>query len=99
MGTIIRLLLVDDHTIVRAGLKAIIEMDGRYKVIGEAENGNHAIHLSKQLQPDLVVMDIGMPFLNGLEAARQILRFSPQMKILFLCDHMELTEIDLAVRL
>jgi len=68
----IRILLVDDHTILRAGLRALLEMESDMTVVGEAEDGRTAVELTRQLKPDLVVMDIVMPLLNGIEATRQI---------------------------
>src|SRR5258707_14849753 len=73
----IRVLLVDDHKIVREGLHALLEFEPSITVIGEAETGRQSINLAKDLQPDVVVMDIAMPQLNGLEATRQILREAP----------------------
>lgn len=68
----IRILLVDDHTILRAGLRALLERESDMTIVGEAEDGRSAVELTRQLKPDLVVMDIVMPLLNGIEATRQI---------------------------
>ena len=83
----IAILLADDHEIIRNGLRSLIEKEGGLKVIGEAENGRTAIHLARELKPDVVVMDIGMPDLNGIEATRQITSEVPGVKVLALSMH------------
>jgi len=83
----ITILLADDHEIIRNGLRSLIEKEGGLKVIGEAENGRTAIHLARELKPDVVVMDIGMPDLNGIEATRQITSEVPGVKVLALSMH------------
>ncbi len=83
----ITVLLVDDHTVVREGLRLLIESDPDVKVVGEAANGRDAISLTKKLAPDVVVMDVAMPVLNGLEATRQIMRDMPQCKVLVLSTY------------
>lgn len=80
----IRLLLADDHTILRAGLRALLESEPDMCVIGEAEDGRVAVKLCSELEPDIVLMDIAMPLLNGLEATRQIKHRCPGVKILIL---------------
>lgn len=80
----IRILLVDDHTILRDGLRALLESEPDLKVIGEAEDGRQAVTLACQQEPDVVLMDISMPLLNGLEATRQIKRQCPNVKVLIL---------------
>ena len=84
----ITVLLAEDHTVVREGLRALLDIAGGFKVVGEAGNGLQAIELAQSLHPDVVVMDIAMPRLNGLEAARRILQDgeSPP-KILILSAH------------
>ena len=84
MGPPIRILLADDHTIVRQGLARLLEDHAEFKVIGEAVNGNMAIEKSLSLKPDVVIMDIAMPLLNGIEAARRIRRQLPKIKIIIL---------------
>ncbi|HZF02135.1 MAG TPA: response regulator transcription factor, partial [Methylomirabilota bacterium] len=69
----IRVLLADDHTVVRQGLKVLLEAEPDIVVVGEANTGREAVQLTKKLLPEVVVMDIAMPNLNGLEATRQIL--------------------------
>ena len=83
MGNI-KVLLADDHTIVRKGLCSLLEEEEGIEVIGEAEDGREAIKLVEKLHPDIVVMDIAMPGLNGLEATRQLRRLYPEIKILIL---------------
>ena len=86
MGNI-KVLLADDHTIVRKGLCSLLEGEADIEVIGEAENGREAIKLAEKLHPDIVVMDISMPGLNGLEATRQLKKHLPEIKILILTMH------------
>src|SRR5438128_1045028 len=83
----ITVLLADDHTVVRQGLRALLETEEDMTVAGEAENGRQAVQMAKRLQPDVVVMDIAMPSLNGLEATRQISRESPKSKVLILSSY------------
>ncbi len=83
----IRVLLADDHTILRNGIRSLLEDEHDMEVVGEAEDGRAAVSLACQLQPDLVIMDIAMPLLNGLEATRQIKREVPQVKVLILTMH------------
>jgi DNA-binding NarL/FixJ family response regulator len=80
----ITVLLAEDHTIVRQGLKKLLEAEGDIEVIGEAESGRQAVELAKKLRPAVVVMDIAMPLLNGLEATRRILKAVPGAKVLIL---------------
>ena len=83
----ITILLAEDHTIVREGLRKLLELEGDFEVVGEAENGRQAVALVKQLRPAVVVMDIAMPLLNGLEATREILEVFPSTRILILTAH------------
>ncbi len=83
----ISVLLAEDHTVVREGLRTLLEGDGDIKVIGEAETGHQAVHLARRLRPAVVVMDLAMPVLNGLEATRQILKALPGAKVLILSAH------------
>lgn len=83
----ISVLLVDDHTVVRQGLKALLRPEEDIEVIGEAENGRVAVQMARKTPPDVVVMDVAMPLLNGLEATRQILKSAPNTKILVLTSY------------
>jgi DNA-binding NarL/FixJ family response regulator len=83
----ISVLLAEDHTIVRQGLRLLVEADGDMEIIGEARTGREALRLTHELRPDVIVMDIAMPLLNGLEATRQILKAFPGTKILILSAH------------
>jgi DNA-binding NarL/FixJ family response regulator len=83
----IKLFLADDHTILRAGIRALLENEPDMLVIGEAEDGRSAVKLACQLLPDVVLMDIAMPLLSGLEATRQIRHDCPQVKVLILTMH------------
>jgi DNA-binding NarL/FixJ family response regulator len=82
-----KVILADDHHIVRQGLKSLIEKQADMVVVGEADNGHVAVQLTKELHPEVVVMDIGMPRLNGIEATRQILADHPEIKIIGLSMH------------
>ena len=77
-------LLVDDHKILRDGIKAILRVDGDFVVVGETDNGTDAVQFCKKLNPDVVVMDIGLQGLNGVEATTEILRHSPDAKVIIL---------------
>jgi len=83
----IKILLADDHQMVREGLRSLLEKESDFQVIGEAEEGRQAVHLVRKLQPDVVVMDITMPNLNGVEATRQIISEFPHIKIIALSMH------------
>lgn len=80
----IQILLADDHKITRDGLKALLENQKNMAVVGEAENGRKAVRLALELKPDVIVMDINMPELNGIEATRQIISELPEAKIIAL---------------
>lgn len=82
-----KVLLVDDHTIVRQGLKALLGFQDGIEVVGEAEDGRQAIEKAKELVPDIIVIDITMPNLNGIEATRQLKKINPEMKVLVLTVH------------
>ena len=83
----IRVLLADDHTLIRAGLRMVVDAQHDLTVVGEADNGREAVALAETLKPDIVVMDIGMPSLNGIEAARQIRETLPDTQIVMLSMH------------
>lgn len=83
----ITVLLAEDHMIVREGFRRMLELDAGLQVVGEAQDGRQAVDMSEKLRPDVVLMDIAMPRLNGLEATRQILKARPGSKILILSAH------------
>jgi len=78
------ILLVDDHRLMRDGLRSILERGGEFHVVGEAESGTEAVQFCKRSRPDLVVMDIGLPGMNGIEATTEIARHAPQTRVLIL---------------
>ena len=83
----LRVLLADDHNLIRAGLRLVISQEADFVVVGEAENGRQAVDKAKELKPDVVVMDIGMPDLNGIEACRQISDDLPGTQVVMLSMH------------
>jgi len=83
----LKILLADDHKIVRDGLKSLIKKEVSMEVIGEADNGRKTVQLARDLEPEIIIMDISMPDLNGIEATRQILADSPDVKIIALSMH------------
>jgi DNA-binding NarL/FixJ family response regulator len=83
----IRVLLADDHAIVREGLRMVLAAHPNIEVLGEASDGREALDLTETLHPDIVVMDIAMPNLNGLEATRQIKHRSPEVRVVILTMH------------
>jgi DNA-binding NarL/FixJ family response regulator len=83
----IRVILADDHTLVRAGIRALLEKLPEVEVLGEASNGREVLNLVKTLHPDVVLMDITMPGLNGLEAAARMAKESPEVRIIILSMH------------
>src|ERR1700689_4452159 len=83
----ISVLLVDDHTVVRQGLKALLSQEEDIEVVGEAENGRQAVQMATQTAPDVVLMDVAMPLMNGLEGTRQVLKFVPSVKVLALSSY------------
>jgi DNA-binding NarL/FixJ family response regulator len=83
----ITVLLAEDHEIVREGFRCLLQHEGDIEVVGEAETGRQAVQLTRKLRPAVVVMDIAMPLLNGLEATRQIRKDCPDTKVLILSAH------------
>jgi len=83
----IRIILADDHTIVRHGLNKLIQQQEDMEVIAQAADGHSAVELTRELSPDMVIMDIGMPDLNGIDATRQIIHEFPQVKVIGLSMH------------
>lgn len=83
----VRILLADDHKVVRHGTRALLAKIPKWEIIGEVDNGRDAVSLTEKLKPDIVILDIGMPELNGLDATRQIKKISPQTEILIFTAH------------
>ena len=95
----ITVLLAEDHAIVREGLRALLSSEPDIEVIAEAEDGRQSVELTRKLCPSVVVIDIAMPLLNGLEATRQILRTTPSVKILILSAHSDDAYVEHAMTL
>jgi DNA-binding NarL/FixJ family response regulator len=83
----ITVLLAEDHMIVREGFRKMLELEGDFEIVAEAPNGRQAVALAKKFHPDVVLMDIAMPLLNGLEATRQVLKALPVTKVIMLSAH------------
>ena len=83
------ILLADDHKLIREGLRLLLEKRGRITIVGEADNGISAVRMARDLKPDLVLMDIAMPDLNGIEATRRIRTEAPGVKVIALSMHMD----------
>ena len=90
----LRILLADDHEIVRRGLCALLQKHEGWEVVGEATDGREAVEKAKQLKPDVVILDVGMPNLNGLDATRQLLQYDPNFKVIVLT----ITDSDQVIR-
>lgn len=95
----ITVLLAEDHLIVREGLRKLLDTEDDFKVVGEAVSGRQAVDMVRKLQPAVVVMDIAMPRLNGLEATRQILQAAPDTRILILSAHSDDAYVERAMTL
>ncbi|OFW04307.1 MAG: DNA-binding response regulator [Acidobacteria bacterium RIFCSPLOWO2_02_FULL_68_18] len=83
----LRILLADDHTVVRQGLRKVLEVRPDWEVVAEAGDGREAVRQAEELEPDVAILDITMPLLNGVEATRQIVRRSPSTRVLVLTMH------------
>ena len=94
----IRILLADDHTIVRDGLRALLERQADMAVVAEAADGRECVHLAEQHSPDVVIMDVAMPEMNGIEAARRILAANPKTSVLILSMHRDESYVLRALR-
>ena len=89
----IRLLMVEDHKLLRVGLKAIFDEYPTLQVVGEAEDGQTAVQLAKDLKPDIILMDIGLPVMDGIEATRKIKEVMPEVRIIMLTSHSDENEV------
>ncbi|MFV5998139.1 response regulator [Streptomyces sp. NPDC056231] len=87
MNTPVRILLADDHALVRRGVRLVLESEPDLTVVGEADDGAHAIELARDVDADLVVLDVTMPRMTGLQAARALAKSRPDLRILFLTMH------------
>jgi DNA-binding NarL/FixJ family response regulator len=87
MSSVLRILVVDDHEVVRRGLKSILEGRPDWEVVGEAATGREAVEKAQALRPEIVILDMSMPELNGLEATRSILKAVPEARVLVLTQH------------
>jgi DNA-binding NarL/FixJ family response regulator len=95
----ISVMIVEDHTVVREGLSVMIGLEADMEVVGEVSDGRKAIALATELKPDIVLMDIAMPTLNGLEATRQLLHSMPEIRIIILTAHSDDVYVSWAVEL
>jgi two-component system, NarL family, response regulator NreC len=82
-----RILLADDHDIVRKGLRYLLDRNGEMEVVGEAVDGRRAVQLADELAPDIVIMDVGMPLLNGIDASAAIVKKNPKIRVIILSMH------------
>src|SRR5450432_967683 len=94
---LITVLLAEDHMVVREGFRKLLEAEADIEVVGEAQTGRQAVGLTRKLRPAVVVMDIAMPLLNGLEATRQIRKAFPETKVVILSAHSDDAYIDQAI--
>jgi DNA-binding NarL/FixJ family response regulator len=93
----ITVLLADDHNIVREGFRKMLELEGDFEIVGEASDGRQAVALAKKLLPAVLLMDIAMPLMNGLEAARQIMKTVPATRVLILSAHNDIAYVQNAI--
>ncbi len=95
----IKILLAEDHTIVREGIRELFKHETDFEIVAEAENGRQAVYLAAELCPDVIVMDVAMPNLNGIEATRQILHSKPDTRIIMLSAHADEAYVEKAMAL
>jgi DNA-binding NarL/FixJ family response regulator len=89
----LRILLADDHTVMRSGLRALLERHDNFEIVGEAANGREAVSLAVSVLPDVAIMDVGMPLLNGIEATKGLLKQSPSIGVVILSMHSDETYV------
>jgi DNA-binding NarL/FixJ family response regulator len=89
----VRLVLVDDHEVARRGIRSVLRGDPTLEIVGEAVDGEEAVEKARALRPDIILLDIGLPGISGLEAARRIHDVSPESRIVFLSQHDIKTQI------
>ncbi len=94
----IRLLIADDHGVLRAGLRALLNAEPEFEVVGEAETGEEALHMAESLRPDVVLLDVSMPGLSGIEVTREMKARFPDMRVLILTVHEDETLLREALR-
>jgi DNA-binding NarL/FixJ family response regulator len=94
-----RVLIADDHDAVRKGIRSLLEEQPGLTIVGEAKNGEEAVEQTQELKPDLVILDVSMPVMDGLSAAREIRKFAPDMPILIFTMHRIREFIDRAKKL
>src|SRR5512136_1993587 len=87
MGSKYRVVIVEDHTILREGLRSLLSSEPNFEIVGEAEDGREAIKCVEKFRPDLILTDLSMPRMNGIEAIKEIKRQSPKTKVLVLTVH------------
>jgi two-component system, NarL family, response regulator LiaR len=98
MQMAIRVLITDDHKVVRRGLRGFLELDPELEVVGEASNGEEAVELARSLEPDVVLMDLLMPVMDGIEATRQIRRELPEVEVVALTSVLEDASVTGAIK-
>ena len=99
MTDTVKILLVDDHQMLRGGLRSLLESQGKYEVVGEASNGGEAVQLTGMLDPDVVVLDLGLPDMNGLDALPKIREANPNSKVIVLSMHISREYVSRAVEI
>jgi DNA-binding NarL/FixJ family response regulator len=93
----ITILIADDHAIMRQGLRRSLEIETDFEIVGEAQNGRQAVESARKLHPEVILMDVAMPILNGLEATRQVIKALPTTKVLILSGHSDPTYVAIAM--